>query len=495
MSVMGKGTASDDARRRHPRAYERWSAAEEGQLLDALREGRTDEEIAQLLQRQVSAIRSRRAKIAEKGPLPTTAARPSPSEDPPTEAERSDAAMVAAAEVGEGELATALLDALETTLGHTRLPIIAAHRWGLGGVARTTDEAIGRQLGVTRQRVSQLEKRLYGRVRGRAKNAWTAGRVTDPWFGIVARVRATLRPEEPADLPSRLTDFLQLELGGIPLSVGVRLTDTLCPLGRGLREITDAVYTVVNERAAEAARRDKVEREEQRLYALLVADATWSERGVVTLPWPLRRVRDPRSDGRGINGTFHSGKLGEYVAYESLHELDFFKQLEASSIVVRYREQPFVVPADPESVWSNYHPDVLVQLRDGRSVLVEVKPVNEMAVHDNVLTYAALHRFCLQHGAGWLVTDGRDTLAGLLRTPLPVGFAEAVHSTVARGPLNLESTRRLLGEHGVGRRHLNALILQGGLRWTVRPFFRLVHDPTSPALIRRLNAATSAAPR
>jgi hypothetical protein len=495
MIVSGKGTPSDETRRRYPRAYERWSAAEESRLRDALREGRTEEEIAELLQRQPSAIHSRRAKIAESGPLPETGGRPSPRKAPPSETERADAAVIAAGELGEGELASALLDALEATFGHTRFPNIAAHRWGLGGVERTTDEAISRKLGVTRQRVSQLEQGLYRRVRGRAGSAWNAGRLTDPWFGVVARVRTTLRLEEPAGLHSRLTDFLQLEFGGIPLSVGVKLTDALCPLGFDLRGITRAVYAIVDERASEAARRDKANREEQRLHALLVTDATWPEHRATTLPWPPQRVRNPRRDGLGISGTFHSVKLGHAVAYESLHELELFKRLEGSSLVVRYREQPFVVPADPESAWSNYHPDVLVQLPDDRRVLVEVKPADEMAVYGNILTYVALHRFSLQHGVGWLVTDGRVTLTDLLRTTVPAGFAEAVHQAVTRGPLNRQSTRRLLVKHGVGRRQLNAVILRGGLRWSVRPVFRLAHDPTAPSLIHRLNAAAPVAHR
>jgi hypothetical protein len=53
----------DEIRGQYPRAYESWTAAEEEQLKQLIQAGMTPEYIAQTLQRQASAIRSRMVRL------------------------------------------------------------------------------------------------------------------------------------------------------------------------------------------------------------------------------------------------------------------------------------------------------------------------------------------------------------------------------------------------------------------------------------------------
>lgn len=52
-----------NAREKHPRAYERWTMEEEGDLTRRHRDGRSTDELAELHQRQPGAIRSRLGKL------------------------------------------------------------------------------------------------------------------------------------------------------------------------------------------------------------------------------------------------------------------------------------------------------------------------------------------------------------------------------------------------------------------------------------------------
>ena len=52
-----------EIRHDHPRAYEKWSAEEDGRLMELFRGGRSVAEIANILHRQAGAIRSRLTKL------------------------------------------------------------------------------------------------------------------------------------------------------------------------------------------------------------------------------------------------------------------------------------------------------------------------------------------------------------------------------------------------------------------------------------------------
>ena len=63
--VTNEGNSYDveEIRHDHPRAYEKWSDEEDGQLSEVCRSGKSVREIAKTLNRQDGAIRSRLAKL------------------------------------------------------------------------------------------------------------------------------------------------------------------------------------------------------------------------------------------------------------------------------------------------------------------------------------------------------------------------------------------------------------------------------------------------
>lgn len=59
----GKTYVVEETRQDYPRAYEKWSDKEDGQLSELCRNGKSVREIAMALDRQEGAIRSRMAKL------------------------------------------------------------------------------------------------------------------------------------------------------------------------------------------------------------------------------------------------------------------------------------------------------------------------------------------------------------------------------------------------------------------------------------------------
>lgn len=62
-SNEAKSYSVGEIRHDHPRAYEKWSAEEDGQLTELFRSGKNVKEIAGTLHRQEGAIRSRLTKL------------------------------------------------------------------------------------------------------------------------------------------------------------------------------------------------------------------------------------------------------------------------------------------------------------------------------------------------------------------------------------------------------------------------------------------------
>jgi hypothetical protein len=87
---------------------------------------------------------------------------------------------------------------------------------------------------------------------------------------------------------------------------------------------------------------------------------------------PARNVVRPT--GGIIRGKFPSRKTGRMVEYEGLLEWRALYLFEASPAVVKYTDQPETTRYPDGSRLRRYTPDFEVCLRDGNSMLIEVKP-------------------------------------------------------------------------------------------------------------------------
>lgn len=87
------------------------------------------------------------------------------------------------------------------------------------------------------------------------------------------------------------------------------------------------------------------------------------------------RAREVISPSGGIvRGKFPSRKNGRMVHHEGLLELEAIYLFEASSLIIRYREQPPTIHYPDGTRLRRYTPDFELVLVSGEVVLIEVKP-------------------------------------------------------------------------------------------------------------------------
>lgn len=92
-----------------------------------------------------------------------------------------------------------------------------------------------------------------------------------------------------------------------------------------------------------------------------------------------KRARNVITPSGGIvRGKFPSRKNGRMVHHEGLLELEAIYLFEASSNIVRYREQPITLHYPDGAKLRRYTPDFEVVLATGEIVLIEVKPVSSL---------------------------------------------------------------------------------------------------------------------
>lgn len=138
-----------------------------------------------------------------------------------------------------------------------------------------------------------------------------------------------------------------------------------------------------------------------------VGTASWGETGFLTI---------------GGNALFYESALERRI-------------IECAHRHVRLiRSQPFRIPN------SGYTPDCFLWLEDGRGVVIEVKPIMQMAMVDNLRKAPILGSFAAEHGYGWMVTDGETDLRSVKTRHVPDTFNEAL---MQRLPLSGADARRL----------------------------------------------------
>lgn len=84
-----------------------------------------------------------------------------------------------------------------------------------------------------------------------------------------------------------------------------------------------------------------------------------------------------RSKARG-SGKYPSWKMGRMIHWESPHELNAFRILDANSAVLKFAEQPLVIKYRLDGVEHEHYPDIQVTTRQGKE-LWEVKMAEDAA--------------------------------------------------------------------------------------------------------------------
>nr|BEK71108.1 hypothetical protein KPHV_83350 [Kitasatospora purpeofusca] len=350
---------------------------------------------------------------------------------------------------------------------------ILARRIGAGDQDAQSMEKIAGAFGLSRERVRQLQNRTV-RAMARARTPATS------------RLRALLSdlgrlegpPPEHDDGPGSAERLLDLSQVLCP-SMAPRQAVALLAALTGVRKLP-ADNLAAQAMTIRVLRQDTARRESSRQGRVERAEARWSrlDRDVRWFGTPesapprteLEALRQADGEEPG-SGSWHCPKLGRAVAYESETELRVIQLLSFAPQVAYYQEQPLAIGYGFDGRSRTYFPDLLVATTDGRCVLVEVKPVFEMATAVNLAKYRALETLCRERGWGLLVTDGNRTHALLEEHRPDPRLIGVIGPLLARGTvLGWPQVLTAAGEQRPGSLDIASLVLRHGWDWRTRPF-------------------------
>jgi len=309
---------------------------------------------------------------------------------------------------------------------------ILRRRLGLAGVPESQQE-IGEAIGVTRQRISQLEKKALARL-GPGERNRRRRKPAELTFveHLTCELRSRHRPQRGRYLRATFpetNDRVLAEVLGRLGPVGP------CEVASWLR----AFDVARREEDEQARRRERLERRWTRFV-----EGVTTPGGEVT-SWPgFRPCRAVAEEG----GTRWSAKLGRHVQYDSGLEETLILLFDESPHVAEYCEQPLRIRYQWFDGPHDYVPDFALRLQDGRTVLVEAKPRTMWVDAVNLAKWNAATRLC--HGRGWafVVSDGRGHPGDLIRLAEPADRS-LLDALTAAGPA---SYPRLAGPwFGTGR--------------------------------------------
>lgn len=336
-------------------------------------------------------------------------------------------------------------------------------------------EQVGETIGVSRERIRQILQRVHRKISSKGNRQISKGQTAGACARLLLYLNSILRPEETGNL-DRIFAFARDELAFLPqethaLPLLIRLL-----YGQGGQ--------------AEEYLSDLIQLHRQEVIALKKSSRSAAEfkNLLAYVNWPheitegphtfevaskLRRQRNVSLDSEGKGGRFFSEKMGKEVQYESLLELQFLLKLEKLKEVVFYQEQPFVISYELDGLRRNYYPDVFFVIEGGRGVAVEVKPRYQMGLYENIIKWAALRKFCVQNGWGYLITDGNRSIQTLQQHEYSVEFQTALMTALENsrdGTLNWPEYRRIRDQYSATWSDFLAVILKNELIWSLQPF-------------------------
>ncbi|WP_055530913.1 TnsA endonuclease N-terminal domain-containing protein [Streptomyces graminilatus] len=348
---------------------------------------------------------------------------------------------------------------------------ILSRRLGLHDQPAQTQEKVAEALGISRERVRQLQTRA---LRSMARSAAPASRKTRRVLAELSCVDRVSLDTGPS-AAERLLDLADVLLPSVTPRQAVPLLARLAGADKVRAENLAAEAATIRMLRHESARREatqqrRIERATER-WAALETEVNWF--GTLEPAPPraeLETLREENSGGRDF-GAWHCPKLGRDVAYESETELRVVQLLSFAPQIAYYQEQPLAISYEFAGRHRTYYPDLLVATADGRCILIEVKPVYEMAMAVNVAKYRAVEAFCRSKGWGLVATDSKRTRRLLENRPVDP-HVEVVLSAALdeHTELTWPQVQAALGTVPLDSLSLAALILKRGWEWSIRPY-------------------------
>lgn len=348
---------------------------------------------------------------------------------------------------------------------------ILTARFGLDGRDRATLQEIGDELAITRERVRQLVDRSVMRLAGRVLKSMED---TDARETLTERYGST---EDIEPLIQRLTlEACATETGPLTKSCAVMKLRTA---GHRVSD-TEQIAKEVRSRAARVRRRLRELERIERVATVADSYATAHlQRWLDHIEWPADATLSPHPiPGRAIrhidvteegHGTTFLDKLGRHGAWDSRFEARLLRILNHSRMVATFQEQPVRVPYQHHGRTRPYYPDVVAQLRDGRTVLIEAKPIYEVAYAINQDKFDAGRVYAHSRGWGWLVWTDRDSIPELIQREVDPILGQRITTAVRAGGADWTAMRRFNAQ-GLHFLDLIALTIANRWRWEREPF-------------------------
>lgn len=399
---------------------------------------------------------------------------------------RITAEQISTGDEGAGRLGARLVRAGLARLRPRNREILLM-RLGLTGDA-TTMEGIAQQFGLSRERIRQIQNREVDRALVSAGTGVRRG-----WHEARDRLRAALAPDRLVLDPALVLAFVELVMPRAPREVAVTVVGRLCG-GRAAecRDLTAAVETCLREREQrnlllaheEQVRARAIEQRSRRTAKVLrlIGTAEWPPNAHDPAGGVPEPVRSPGQRPRRANPcVWWAPRLGREVSCESAAELHVVQLLDAADdLVLTYCEQPTRLSYVLSGVRHDYYPDLLVDLRDGRRLLVEVKGgIDDFALAENVAKFAAARDYCEQLGWGFAaITERLARPADLAGREVDPRAEEGLRDHLAKGPIDGSGLRSLLDRFDLNFTDVAALTLRNG--WFLyRSPFRLSATPSA----------------
>lgn len=117
----------------------------------------------------------------------------------------------------------------------------------------------------------------------------------------------------------------------------------------------------------------------------------------------LRNVDSSSSFSGSIKLKKSKGK----VEFESFAERKVLMMLDSCSFVKEIKTQSLIIPFKSNSNHYKYYPDIQVLTKDGRVILIEVKPLFYMMSKDSIFKYKLLKDYANKYGFGYAFMDDR----------------------------------------------------------------------------------------
>ncbi|WP_404468920.1 Tn7 transposase TnsA N-terminal domain-containing protein [Sutcliffiella horikoshii] len=138
------------------------------------------------------------------------------------------------------------------------------------------------------------------------------------------------------------------------------------------------------------------------------------------------------SNKMSTRGKHHSSKMFKMIPWESTLERDFIKLLDFDQTIEFFHFQPLQIDFLYQGKRRKYFPDFLVQRKNGKSYIYEVKAFSKVNEPENILKFQVGYRYCSENDMTYKIVTEKDIRKGYLIENLDILNEVRVDSTSKR---------------------------------------------------------------